>query len=361
MYIPRSLVGLGAALLFVASRQLLQASMATLRRGMHIRGTQIADPGYWAVELVLASMGLVLALLWPRDHWLAALSVLPVLLTYQGLRVPQLEKEARTDGKTGLFNARYFGTLFSREIERAFRLERPLAFIMCDMDYLRNVNNLHGHAAGDLVISGLASILKREIRETDIAARFGGEEYIVLAPGLALAKAMALAERLRRAVERAEFSVPTSADPIRVTMSIGVAVFPYAGVSETTLQHAADVAVYQAKHDGRNKVVSADQVRAEMWEEYGRQGAGPEVEDSARGSTRNTSHPAARGLVPWAYRLRRGGEQSALEASSAEADLSRPDVPCGAECDPAEQQDAPLSAGRHVATGRCLPPGGAAR
>ncbi|HVA93089.1 MAG TPA: GGDEF domain-containing protein, partial [Chloroflexota bacterium] len=239
-YVPRSLFGVAAAVLFVAVWQCLAAGQVMLSRRVSLRRTNLVDLGSWAVELVLAFMGLVLAMLWPTDPWLAVCSTGPLLLIYQALRVPQLELEARTDGKTGLYNARHFAILFAGEIERAYRHEHPLALLMCDMDYLRVVNNTYGHAAGDVVIAGLARIIRGIIRETDIAARFGGEEYIVLAPELDYPEALAMAERLRAAVEGAAFRVPTSLDPIRVTVSIGVAVFPLAGVYEATLQHAAD-------------------------------------------------------------------------------------------------------------------------
>ncbi|HVA92990.1 MAG TPA: diguanylate cyclase [Chloroflexota bacterium] len=316
-YVPRSLVGIAAVLVFVAGGQCLSAGMAVLGRRVSLRRTHVCDLGYWAVELVLAGMGLVLAILWPVDPWLAACSAAPILLIYQALRVPQLELEARTDGKTGLYNARHFSILFANEIERAYRHEQPLALLMCDMDYLRVVNNTYGHAAGDVVIAGLARIIRGVIRETDIAARFGGEEYIVLAPELEYPEALTLAERLRGEVEAAAFSVSTSPEPIRVTVSIGVAVFPFAGVYEANLQHSADVAVYQAKEDGRNRVVSAEQVRADMWDRYTRERDQGSLGEPPPAVAGNRGRPASWSLVPWAYRLGRPKDRRALLAAGA--------------------------------------------
>jgi diguanylate cyclase (GGDEF)-like protein len=174
--------------------------------------------------------------------------------------IPQLKQEAQTDGKTGLWNARHFTKLFTAEMERAQRFNRPLTVIMADLDLLRNINNTYGHLAGDIVLSGIGQIIKENIREYDIAGRFGGEEFAIVLPETGPAEAQALAERLRAAVEVATFQVATSQTPISCTMSIGVACCPWDATTVTELIHEADVAVYQAKLRGRNCVICAADV-----------------------------------------------------------------------------------------------------
>jgi diguanylate cyclase (GGDEF)-like protein len=211
-------------------------------------------------DLVLLLLGYVLAVLWQLNPWLILPALSPLLLIYRTLRIPRLEKQARTDDKTGLWNARYFSELLTIEIERAGRFGRTLALIVADLDLLRNINNTYGHLAGDQVLAGIGDIIRRTSREYDIAARFGGEEFTIVLPESGLAEALAFAERLRRAIEAAAFQVTTSSTPIRTTMSFGVACFPQDGTTATRLIHEADVAVYQAKLDGRNRVVCASEV-----------------------------------------------------------------------------------------------------
>lgn len=211
------------------------------------------------IELVSMCLGYIVTVVWSLNPWLIIPTLAPLIVVYQALMVPQLQKEAQTDPKTGLYNSRYFNQLFEAELERARRFERTLSVIMADLDDLRGINNTYGHLAGDTVISGIAGIIRSTIRTYDIAARFGGEEYCIVMPEAGPAEACALAERLRAAVEAASFKLPTTPIPIRVTMSVGVACFPWDGASTVDLTHKADVAVYHAKAQGRNRVIcSAD-------------------------------------------------------------------------------------------------------
>src|SRR5439155_194927 len=139
------------------------------------------------------------------------------VLMYKALSIPQLKQEAQTDGKTGLWNARHFSALFTAEMERATRFERPLTVLMADLDLLRNINNTYGHLAGDIVLSGIGKIISENIREYDIAGRFGGEEFAIVLPETGPVEAVQLAERLRSAVEAVSFEVSTSSVPIHAT------------------------------------------------------------------------------------------------------------------------------------------------
>jgi len=134
---------------------------------------------------------------------------------------------------------------------------------MADLDFLRDVNNNYGHLAGDVVIRGIAEELRGQMRRYDIAARFGGEEFSVLLPETPQAQALLIAERIRAAVEDKLFEVDTSPEPIRVTLSIGIATCPDDATGAKELVHEADLAVYAAKAGGRNRVVARAEVVAE--------------------------------------------------------------------------------------------------
>jgi diguanylate cyclase (GGDEF)-like protein len=215
-------------------------------------------------EFVMLCVGASVGMLWAHDAWMILPTLAPLALMYRALMIPKLKEEAQIDGKTGLYNARYFTTLFTNEIERAKRFDRPLAFIMADLDLLRNINNTYGHLAGDAVLAGIGRIIHETIRKYDIAGRFGGEEFAIVVPEAGPSEAHVLAERIRQAVEAAAFEIATSPTPIHVTMSLGVAYFPQDAHTQTDLVHEADVAVYQAKLQGRNRVTSASNVPASM-------------------------------------------------------------------------------------------------
>lgn len=211
-------------------------------------------------DFIMSCLGFVVAILWQVNPWLIFPALSPLVLMYQALMVPQLKQEAQTDGKTGLLNARYFSTLFHAEMERAKRFDRPVALIMADLDLLRNINNTYGHLAGDAVLTGIGQIIRDTVREFDIAGRFGGEEFAIALPEAGSLEARALAERLRQAVEAAVFKVPNNTTEVQVTMSLGVACYPEDAATPNDLIHQADVAVYQAKLNGRNCVVCGSEV-----------------------------------------------------------------------------------------------------
>jgi diguanylate cyclase (GGDEF)-like protein len=165
--------------------------------------------------------------------------------------------EARVDAKTGLFNARHFAAALADELARAQRFDRPLSLMMADLDLLRDINNNHGHLAGDAVLKGIADVFRMQLRHYDVPARFGGEEFSILLPETPREKALEIAERIRAAVAESRFEVEMSTDPIEATVSIGVAGFPTDGTGANELIHQADLAVYRAKLQGRNCVLGA--------------------------------------------------------------------------------------------------------
>jgi diguanylate cyclase (GGDEF)-like protein/putative nucleotidyltransferase with HDIG domain len=252
-----ALAGCAASLVLVGLNHALLAPMLMLARGHSIKDSGLFSFHGLSTELVLSALGVVLATFWNLNPWLIPFAIAPVLLIHRSLSVPQLEAEARVDPKTGLFNARHFGVALAEEIARAHRFDRPFALIMADLDLLRDINNSYGHLAGDAVLKGIAEVFRNQLRHYDVPARFGGEEFSILLPETDTEEALEIAERIRAAVAARAFDVETSSQPIRATISLGVATFPRDGADSNELIHQADLAVYRAKLQGRNRVLDA--------------------------------------------------------------------------------------------------------
>ncbi|MGZ4354193.1 MAG: diguanylate cyclase [Gaiellaceae bacterium] len=247
--------GLVAMTLLVFVQGALSTPMVALMRRCSLRDTEIFTTHGMTTELVLAALGVAVAGLWTGNPWLVPFALAPLLVVHRSLAVPKLEEEARIDPKTGLFNARHFNTALEGEFGRAQRFVRPLAVLMADLDLLREVNNTYGHLAGDAALQAVAEVLRRELRDYDVPARFGGEEFAILLPETGADEAAEIAERIRCAVASMEITVDTAPGPIHITTSIGVAAYPTHADASTDLVHQADVAVYRAKVQGRNRVV----------------------------------------------------------------------------------------------------------
>jgi diguanylate cyclase (GGDEF)-like protein/putative nucleotidyltransferase with HDIG domain len=252
-----ALAGMAASAVLVAVNHILLAPMLHFFYSHSIRELGIFSFESLSTDLVLAALGVGIAVFWRSNPWLIPFAVAPLLLIHRSLSVPALQEEARVDPKTGLFNARYFAVTLAEELGRAQRFERPTALIMADLDLLRDINNTYGHLAGDAVLKGIAETFRAELRHYDVPARFGGEEFAILLPETPPEQAFEIAERIRRAVAGAAFDVETSSEPIRATVSIGVAAFPRDAADANELIHQADLAVYRAKLQGRNRVLDA--------------------------------------------------------------------------------------------------------
>jgi diguanylate cyclase (GGDEF)-like protein len=166
-----------------------------------------------------------------------------------------LERVSTTDAVTGLRTRRFVGELLAIEVLRATRYKTPLSVVMCDLDHFKLINDSFGHPAGDAVLAGCCEVIRDTLRETDIGGRWGGEEFLLVLPHTDLDGAVALAERVRRAIEEREFEVGAAA-PHPVTVSIGVAALAERQTVEALVM-AADEALYEAKGSGRNRVVIA--------------------------------------------------------------------------------------------------------
>ena len=252
-----AVAGFGAAVAFVVVNHVLVAIILKLGRGHSFRESGLFGVEAISVETTLTILGVSLAAFWNWNPWLIFAALTPLVVVHRSLSVSQLQAEARVDPKTGLYNARYFASTLATEIARASRFERPMSLIMVDLDLLRDINNSYGHLAGDAVLKGIAEIFRAELRHYDVPARFGGEEFSILLPETPPEQAMEIAERIRRAVADQKFEVETAAEPIRATVSVGVAGFPKDGADANELIHQADLAVYRGKLQGRNRVVGA--------------------------------------------------------------------------------------------------------
>ncbi len=169
----------------------------------------------------------------------------------------QLRELSSVDPLTKLFNRRYFMQALETEYERTRRYGAPLSFVMLDIDHFKRLNDTHGHQAGDDVLRGLADLLRMQVRTTDIAGRYGGEEFCVLLPHTGFPGAADLARRVRAAVEATPME--TRAGPLAITASLGVAVCPAPRIrSADDLIRLADEALYEAKAAGRNRVASRE-------------------------------------------------------------------------------------------------------
>lgn len=160
------------------------------------------------------------------------------------------------DPLTGLFNRRYMEETFDREISRAMRKQKPLAVIMTDIDGFKAINDLAGHVLGDKALSYVSSYFMGSIRASDVACRFGGDEFCLILPDCSLEEGIRRANMLRNGVESLSFDAAEPFGIHGVTMSFGVAALPENGVTREALLSAADNALYSAKREGRNRVKS---------------------------------------------------------------------------------------------------------
>jgi diguanylate cyclase (GGDEF)-like protein/putative nucleotidyltransferase with HDIG domain len=252
-----ALAGAAASLVYVALNHGVLAVMLRFAYGHTARETGLFTFENLSTEVVLAALGVAMATFWNSNAWVIPFVLAPLLLIHRSLSVPALQAEARVDPKTGLYNARYFASALAEELGRAERFGRPMCLLMADLDLLRDINNTYGHLAGDAVLQGIAEIFRAQLRHYDVPARFGGEEFSILLPETPPEQALEIAERIRKAVSETSFDVETSSEPIHATVSIGVAGYPKDGADANELIHQADLAVYRAKLQGRNRVLGA--------------------------------------------------------------------------------------------------------
>jgi diguanylate cyclase (GGDEF)-like protein/PAS domain S-box-containing protein len=167
----------------------------------------------------------------------------------------ELQEQAIRDPLTGLHNRRYLFEFIEREFNLTKRREKPISVLMLDIDHFKRINDTYGHGAGDLVLQTVARLLQEFTRETDIACRYGGEEFLLLLPDMDCETAQERAERFRKDLQETTITYHDVA--LKITISIGLATYPLAGQDYETLIQKADEALYAAKEQGRNRVVKS--------------------------------------------------------------------------------------------------------
>jgi len=248
-----------------------------------IRELQSQLPGYLYILLLTShdsTESLVTGLEAGADDYVSKPPKTPELLARlkAGQRALQREQSLReakdkiqqlsiTDPLVGTFNRRYLNDQLMHEVERARRYGHPLAAVMADLDFFKNINDQHGHQAGDDVLRGFVALAKASIRQaSDWVARYGGEEFVVVLPETDLAGAATTAEKIRSSCATTPFD--TSVGRLVVTASFGVAALdpggtPIGAAAELLLRRA-DAALYRSKHEGRNRITIADRFKADV-------------------------------------------------------------------------------------------------
>ena len=190
---------------------------------------------------------------------IAALFVAGMFESERALRTaptPDLDASMR-DPLTGVANRRALDTFGSHLVTKSLNSGRPVSVIVCDIDHFKQINDIHGHQAGDFSLRKVVEILAAQVRQSDLVTRFGGEEFVIILSGSPLAPAIRLAERMRQSIENERMNANNH--PFRITASFGIATaFPENPLSLNELIKIADNNLYTAKREGRNCVRSGD-------------------------------------------------------------------------------------------------------
>jgi diguanylate cyclase (GGDEF)-like protein len=175
-----------------------------------------------------------------------------------------LRESSLRDAMTGLYNRRFMDEYLSKNMPQVLKNKDTVALLMIDMDHFKMVNDTYGHDVGDVIIKKLSKTITENIKESDLAVRYGGEEFLVLLHGVDEPEAIEIAERLRLKV--ADMKVKAGNEILQKTISIGVSMFPSDTDSVWKCIKFADIALYRAKESGRNRVIRFDE---EMWSDDG--------------------------------------------------------------------------------------------
>ena len=203
----------------------------------------------------------LLEILWPRGSWQPTRQAAPLLkhlarLVELAIQNQQtLEKLVFIDPLTGVYNRAFYDRQLTLEMERAHRTGGKFGLLVMDVDDFKAINDRHGHRAGDQVLAALAQEMRDRMRKIDLLFRYGGEEFVLLLPGADAEEARRTAERLRAVVGERRFEVEGTPAPLRVTVSLGGAIYPDDARTATGLFRHADNSLYRAKEQGKNRVV----------------------------------------------------------------------------------------------------------
>ena len=172
------------------------------------------------------------------------------------LLLKRAEALSVTDDLTHLYNSRYLNQVLRRETKRASRNGRPLSLLFIDLDGFKSINDAHGHLFGSRALVEAAAVVRGSARETDVVARFGGDEFALVLPDTGGEGAFAVGERIRERIATHRFLADDGLD-IHLTVSVGVATLPDVATSPDELMQAADMAMYRVKHSGKNGIQAA--------------------------------------------------------------------------------------------------------
>lgn len=258
--VPAGMTGLAimilAAVLFWAINYGLVTGAILISTPTMTAAELIAKFDEQIIEVGAIGLGMATAVIVVHQPTVLVGVVVGLLALHRSVLIGQFQRAARTDGKTGLLTAIYWHELAQHELDRARQRGTTLGVLMIDLDHFKQVNDTHGHPAGDAVLAAVADAVTAQIRALDTAARFGGEELIVALPGATANALFAVSERIRHHIEGLTVDVPgLTGQPtaVHVTASIGGALYPDAGTTLDQLLIAADAALYDAKHAGRNR------------------------------------------------------------------------------------------------------------
>jgi diguanylate cyclase (GGDEF)-like protein len=208
------------------------------------------------LDLTETCLGIMVTIACALSALLLVVTLPPVVMLQRSLLHSQLKTQARTDPKTGVLNAGAWQGEADLAIDRARRRGEPLAVLLADVDHFKKVNDTHGHLAGDAMLRSLASEMRQQVRESDLVGRFGGEEFAILLVGTTAEEACRVADRIRRGV--GVVRVFAKETMVGVTISIGVAMLGVHGRELNELLDAADLALYRAKRQGRDRICLFD-------------------------------------------------------------------------------------------------------
>ncbi|MEO8636970.1 MAG: GGDEF domain-containing protein [Gemmatimonadales bacterium] len=186
---------------------------------------------------------------------LVLLGVMTLLAVAIVRRSQRLRRQSRSDRLTGLPNRSFFDERVLAELSRARRYSEPVALAMIDVDHFKQFNDAFGHAAGDIALRAVARAIEASVRQSDLVVRYGGEEFVVLLPGMDATDAMARVEGIRAAVAALPIGLPRRSEVARITISIGLAVLGADGTEAEDLLDRADARLFEAKQGGRDRVV----------------------------------------------------------------------------------------------------------
>jgi diguanylate cyclase (GGDEF)-like protein len=256
-----ALLLIGAMLVYTSVNRVLITAAIVTAGGPRSVGVAIGALDQNILELATMCLGFFTALAAVRQPALAPMIMIPTLLIQRGALVKDLERAAATDTKTQVLTALAWEQRATRDLALLERTEDPAAIMLIDLDKFKQLNDTFGHLVGDAALACVGAALKQDLRHGELVGRFGGEEFVVMVPGVGIHASASIAERLRQRISEISVAdceraggLAIRADDIPISASIGVACMPMHGLELQDLLHAADVALYAAKHAGRNRV-----------------------------------------------------------------------------------------------------------